>query len=190
MIAYHRWTCQRTNLTLSQFVSSLAKQFSLKDLGNLSYFLGVEVISHKYGLLLSQCRYITNLLTRLHMHEAKPVLTPLPSTASAVSLKSGSPIPDPTIYREVVAVFNTYLLHDRMCRSQSTNCLSSYTFQLIHTGFLSIVFYVISLVHLTRVFFCAVTPPVLFMLLLTSFMLFWMLIGKVTRMIIPQPVPI
>ena len=87
---------------LSQFVSSLAKQFSLKDLGDLSYFLSVEVISHKHGLLLSQRRYITDLLTRLNMLDAKLVLTPLLSTASAISLKSGSPIPDPTIYREVV----------------------------------------------------------------------------------------
>jgi len=64
--------------------------------------LGVEVLSHKHGLLLSQRRYITDLLTRLNMLEAKPVLKPLPSIASAVSLKSGSPILDPTIYREVV----------------------------------------------------------------------------------------
>jgi histone deacetylase 1/2 len=38
---------------LSQFVSSLAKRFFLKDLGDLSYFLGVDIISHKHGLLLS-----------------------------------------------------------------------------------------------------------------------------------------
>jgi hypothetical protein len=69
---------------LSDFVSSLAKHFSLKDIGDLSYFLGVEVLSHKHGLLLSQCRYITDLLTRLNMLDAKPVLTPIPSFASAV----------------------------------------------------------------------------------------------------------
>jgi len=36
------------------------------------------------------------------MHEAKPILTPLPSTAFAVSLKSCLFIPDPTIYHEVI----------------------------------------------------------------------------------------
>ena len=32
---------------ISQFVACLAKRFSLKDLGNLSYFLGVEVIPQR-----------------------------------------------------------------------------------------------------------------------------------------------
>ena len=110
---------------LSQFVSSLAKRFSLKELGDLSYFLGVEVISHKHGLLLSQRRYITDLLTRLHMHEAKPVLTPLPSSASAVSLKSGLPLPDPTIYREVVGSLQ-YLSLTRPDVSFAVNKLSQF----------------------------------------------------------------
>jgi len=110
---------------LSQFVSSLAKRFSRKDLGDLSYFLGVEVISHKHGLLLSQRRYITDLLTRLHMHEAKPVLTPLPSSASAISLKLGSLIPDPTIYREVVGSLQ-YLSLTRPDVSFAVNKLSQF----------------------------------------------------------------
>jgi hypothetical protein len=91
----------------------------------LSYFLGVEVISHKHGLLLSQRRYITDLLTRLHMHEAKPVLTPLPSSASAISLKLGSLIPDPTIYREVVGSLQ-YLSLTRPDVSFAVNKLSQF----------------------------------------------------------------
>lgn len=87
---------------LLDFVSSLAKRLSLKDLGDLYYFLGVEVLSHKHDLLLSQRRYITDLLTRLDMLDAKPVLTPIPSFASTISLVSSSPLQNPTVYREVV----------------------------------------------------------------------------------------
>lgn len=39
---------------LSNFITRLATKFSLKDLGSLSYFLGVEVIPHTHGVLLSQ----------------------------------------------------------------------------------------------------------------------------------------
>lgn len=39
---------------LSQFITVLSHRFSLKDLGPLSFFLDVEVISHKTGLFLSQ----------------------------------------------------------------------------------------------------------------------------------------
>ncbi|KAI9192318.1 hypothetical protein LWI28_021132 [Acer negundo] len=43
---------------VDRFVDTLAQRFSLKDIGPLSYFLGVEVLPHKHGALLSQRRYI------------------------------------------------------------------------------------------------------------------------------------
>ena len=43
-----------SNDLVSQVVEYLAQRFSLKDLGPLSYFLGVEVVPHCHGLLLSQ----------------------------------------------------------------------------------------------------------------------------------------
>jgi len=110
---------------LSDFVSSLAKCFSLKDLGDLSYFLGVEVLSHKHGLLLSQRRYITDLLTRLNMLDAKPVLTPIPSSASTIFLLSGSPLQNPTVYREVVGSLQ-YLSLTRPDVSFAVNKLSQF----------------------------------------------------------------
>jgi hypothetical protein len=39
-------------------VQNLAKRFSLKDLGSLTYFLGVEIQPHPHGLVLSQHRYV------------------------------------------------------------------------------------------------------------------------------------
>ena len=43
-----------SNDLVSQVVECLAQHFSLKDLGPLSYFLGVEVVPYCHGLLLSQ----------------------------------------------------------------------------------------------------------------------------------------
>ena len=82
---------------MDHFVDRLAHRFSLKDLGPLSYFLGVEVVPHKNGILLSQRRYIMDLLTRTNMSGANPVQTPLP-TSPPISLHSGTPLPDPTTY--------------------------------------------------------------------------------------------
>ena len=48
-------------------ILTLALKFSLKDLGLFSYFLGVEVTQHLHRLLLSQCRYIGDLLAHTHM---------------------------------------------------------------------------------------------------------------------------
>lgn len=47
---------------LAKFVSKLADRFSLKELGPLSHFLGIEVIPTASGLFLSQRTYIMNIL--------------------------------------------------------------------------------------------------------------------------------
>jgi hypothetical protein len=61
-------------------VSDLHKDFALKDLGNLHYFLGIEVTRSNQGLLLTQERYATELLRRAQMGNCKPVSTPLTPT--------------------------------------------------------------------------------------------------------------
>ncbi|RVW19661.1 Retrovirus-related Pol polyprotein from transposon RE1 [Vitis vinifera] len=83
------------------FIQQLSQRFSLKDLGPLTYFLGVEVTSHTNGLFLSQRKYIVDLLNRTHMTEAKPAPTPL-ATSPILTLQSGTPLSDPTEYRTVV----------------------------------------------------------------------------------------
>ena len=35
---------------VDQFITRLAQQFSLKDLGSLTYFLGIEVVLHRQGI--------------------------------------------------------------------------------------------------------------------------------------------
>lgn len=56
----------------------------MKDLGNLSYLLGVEVIITTKGLFLSQQKYIHDILTKFDMLNAKETVTPM---ASSVQLK-------------------------------------------------------------------------------------------------------
>ncbi|RVW78567.1 Retrovirus-related Pol polyprotein from transposon RE1 [Vitis vinifera] len=83
------------------FIQQLSQRFSLKDLGPLTYFLGVEVTSHTNGLFLSQRKYIADLLNRTHMTKAKLAPTPL-ATSPILTLQSGTPLSDPTEYRTVV----------------------------------------------------------------------------------------
>ncbi|GKD41648.1 retrovirus-related pol polyprotein from transposon RE2 [Tanacetum coccineum] len=76
--------------------------FALKDLGTLSYFLGVEVIPSLHGLYLSQREYIViDLLERAKMSKAKPVSTPMVADF-ILTLHSGELIDNPTGYRALV----------------------------------------------------------------------------------------
>lgn len=60
-------TCNKAT-QIKDLICQLNSQFSLKHLGNLSYFLGIEVsrLSHT-GLFLSQSKYIYDLLKRTKM---------------------------------------------------------------------------------------------------------------------------
>jgi hypothetical protein len=79
----------------------LNADFAVKDLGDLHYFLGIEVLKLNSGLLLSQRRYIMDLLKKTNMHEAKPITSPMASS-SVLSAFSGDPMEDPSLYHSTV----------------------------------------------------------------------------------------
>lgn len=52
---------------ITSFIKDLDHHFSIKDLGPLHYFLGVEVSPSSVGLHLSQIKYARDLLHCLHL---------------------------------------------------------------------------------------------------------------------------
>lgn len=69
---------------IQRIINHLQSQFTLKDLGDLSFFLGVEVARYKEGLFLSQHKYIVDLLRRHRMDGAKPLRTPCNPKSTAM----------------------------------------------------------------------------------------------------------
>ena len=79
----------------------LARRFSMKDLGLLRYFLGIEVAQSKKGYLLSQTKYISDLFSRACLSDNRTVDTPLELNAR-YSPTDGVPLSDPDLYRTIV----------------------------------------------------------------------------------------
>jgi hypothetical protein len=50
----------------------LAKEFEIKTLGKLKYFLGIEMAHSKKGIFISQQKYITDLLQETDKTTCKP----------------------------------------------------------------------------------------------------------------------
>jgi hypothetical protein len=99
----------------------LGAEFVLKDLGDLQYFLGIQVIKQSDGLLLCQEKYATDLLKKVGMQHCKPVATPL-SISEKLSLEGGTRLgeKDGTQYRSIVGALQ-YLTLTRPDLSLSVN---------------------------------------------------------------------
>jgi hypothetical protein len=102
-------------------IRDLHKDFSLNDLGNLRYFLGIEVTRSKSGLLLTQAGYATDVLKRAHMSNCKPVSTPL-TLCDKLMINDGVALGprDSTEYRSIVGALQ-YLTLTRSDLSYSVN---------------------------------------------------------------------
>lgn len=74
--------------------------FSLKDMGDLHYFLSFQIQKTKSGLMLSQESYITDILNRSNMSLSSPVTTP--SDPNTLLIKEGDPFSNPKLYKQIM----------------------------------------------------------------------------------------
>ncbi|KAG9442665.1 hypothetical protein H6P81_018519 [Aristolochia fimbriata] len=103
-------TCS-SPLDIHELVQQLQRKFSVKDLGPLLYFLGIEVTRISNGLHIAQTKYTRDLLTRLDLTEVKPLSTPVVA-GSKLSKYEGTPLVDPTTYKATVGALQ-YLTRTR-----------------------------------------------------------------------------
>lgn len=74
--------------SITNLITILSSKFAMKDLGCLSYFLGLEVLYHGSSIILSQTKYASDLLVKADMQGCKPSL-------SLSSAKPAQFTPDP-----------------------------------------------------------------------------------------------
>ncbi|KAK6115540.1 hypothetical protein DH2020_007809 [Rehmannia glutinosa] len=98
--------------------------FTIKDLGQLKYFLGIEIARNKQGITLCQRKYALDLLTESGYLGCKPCSTPM-DPKSDLSTTSGDPLPDPSVYRRLVGRL-LYLTITRPDLSYSIQTLSQF----------------------------------------------------------------
>lgn len=116
-------TCNNDE-AVSRVITALGQRFSLKDQGEVDYFLGIEVTKASQGLHLMQRKYILDLLVKTNMLDAKTVATPM-QTSPKLSLKSGTPITNVTEYCMVVGSLQ-YLAFTRPDICFAVNKLSQF----------------------------------------------------------------
>ncbi|GJY19529.1 uncharacterized mitochondrial protein-like protein [Tanacetum coccineum] len=108
---------------ITSFIHQLHKEFAIKDLGDLNYFLGLEVAYMDSGLFLSQSKYAHDILQRASLLDSKPVATPLVPFETFSS--NGKLLHDPTFYCSLVGALQ-YLTITRPDLSYVVNQVSQF----------------------------------------------------------------
>ena len=70
----------------------------MTDLGNLHYYLGIEVTRDPEYIFISQKKYMGELLNRFGMVDCNPISTPMEQNLK-FTLKEGKEFEDETKYR-------------------------------------------------------------------------------------------
>jgi hypothetical protein len=109
--------------TVDALLKDLHAEFAFKDLGDLHYFLGIQVTRRGDGIVLSQESYATDILEKAGMKNCKPVATPL-ATSEKLSVQGGTRLgeKDSTQYHSVVGALQ-YLTLTRPDMSFAMNKL-------------------------------------------------------------------
>jgi hypothetical protein len=85
-----------------EHVKRLLKQkFDMKDLGELKFFLGIEVIRTPEGIWLLQRQYALDMLSKYGMVGCKPISVPLNQNGK-LSADAGEVLEDATMYMKIV----------------------------------------------------------------------------------------
>ncbi|KAJ4816146.1 hypothetical protein LUZ62_028712 [Rhynchospora pubera] len=82
-------------------IGHLNSHFSLKDMGQVHFFLGMEVSAAPNGIDLSQAKYILDILNRANMTHAKHSPTPMVPSDS-LTADDATQFHDPQLYRSIV----------------------------------------------------------------------------------------
>lgn len=96
---------------LTKLKKFLAHEFEIKDLGDLKFFLGMEVARSKMGIAVTQRKYTLDLLKETGMLGCKPVDTPMDPYKKIGMEKDSLPV-DKGRYQRLVGRL-IYLSHTR-----------------------------------------------------------------------------
>jgi hypothetical protein len=96
---------------VSRFQEMMESEFQMSMMGELTFFLGIQVKQMKQGTFVHQAKYTKDLMKKFNMAELKPVSTPMSSTTLLGPDEDGETV-DQREYRSMIG-FLLYLTATR-----------------------------------------------------------------------------
>jgi len=84
-----------------EFVAAMQGEFEMSMMGELTYFLGLQVKQLKHGTFLSQSKYCFDILKKLKMEDCKEAVTLIATNCLMDADEAGNQV-DSTKYRGLI----------------------------------------------------------------------------------------
>jgi hypothetical protein len=114
---------------VSRFQEMMKSEFQMSMMGELTFFLGIQVKQTNQGTFMHQAKYMKDLMKKFSMAELKHVSTPMSTTTSLDLDENGEPL-DQREYRSIISSL-LYLTATRLDIKFVMGCVC--TFRLPHT---------------------------------------------------------
>jgi hypothetical protein len=79
----------------------MSREFEMSMIGELSFFLGLQIKQLKEGTFVCQSKYVRDILTKFDMVNAKPIETPMATNGHLDLDEGGKPV-DLKLYRSMI----------------------------------------------------------------------------------------
>ena len=79
----------------------MANEFEMSMIGELRYFLGLQIKQLKNGTFVSQGKYIKDMIKKFGMNDSKAISTPMGTNGNLDSDVSGNMV-DQKLYRSMI----------------------------------------------------------------------------------------
>jgi hypothetical protein len=86
---------------VARFAEDMSKEFKMSMMGELQFFLGLQIKQAKEGTFVHQAKYMKDILKKFKMDDSKPLSTPMSTTTALDADKNEEPM-DQKEYRSMI----------------------------------------------------------------------------------------
>jgi hypothetical protein len=77
---------------VARFAEDMSKEFEMSMMGELQFFLGLQIKQAKEGTFVHQAKYTKDILKKFKMDDLKPLSTPMSTTIALDADEDGEPV--------------------------------------------------------------------------------------------------
>jgi hypothetical protein len=94
-------------LFCEEFGKKMSKKFEMSMIGELSFFIGLQIKQLKDGIFISQSKYLKDMLKKFGLDNEKPIKIPM-ATNGHLDLDEGGTMVDQKLFRSIIGSLLLY----------------------------------------------------------------------------------